>query len=56
GLRVIGQLQTYRVLWIRDTPIAKPEKMILVCEVPNIDLFDAASMFGIQIYVLPPMP
>lgn len=56
GLRVIGQLQTYRVLWIRDTPIAKPEKMILICEVPNVDLFDAASMFGIQIYVLPPIP
>lgn len=56
GLRVIGQLQTYRALWIRDTPIAKPEKMILICEVPNVDLFDAASMFGIQIYVLPPTP
>jgi hypothetical protein len=53
GLRVIGQLQTYRVLWIRDTPIMKPERMVLVCEVPNIDLFDAASMFGIQIYVIP---
>ena len=56
GLRVIGQLQTYRALWIRDTPILKPEKMILVCEIPDTDLFDAAAMFGILIYVLPPVP
>ncbi len=52
GLRVIGQLQTYRALWLRDPKINKIERMILVSEVPNEDLFDAASMFGISIYLI----
>jgi len=52
GLRVIGQLQTYRALWLRDPKINKLETMILVSEVPNEDLFDAASMLGISIYIL----
>lgn len=52
GLRIIGQLQTYRVLWLRDPKINKIEKMILVSETPNEDLFDAASMLGISIYIL----
>ncbi|MBA7495703.1 hypothetical protein ES702_06292 [subsurface metagenome] len=52
GLRVIGQLQTYRALWLRDPKINKLERMILVSEVPNEDLFDAASTYGISIYVL----
>jgi len=52
GLRVIGQLQTYRALWLRDPKINKLERMILVSEVPNEDLFDAASTYGILIYVV----
>ena len=52
GLRVIGQLQTYRALWLRDPKINKMERLILLSELPNEDLFDAASMHGILIYVL----
>ncbi|MBA7495671.1 hypothetical protein ES702_06260 [subsurface metagenome] len=52
GIRIIGQLQTYRVLWLRDPKINKLERMILVSETPNEDLFDAASTLGISIYIL----
>ncbi|MBA7713900.1 hypothetical protein ES703_122910 [subsurface metagenome] len=52
GLRVIGQLQTYRILWIRDPKINKIEKMVLLSETPNEDLFEAASMCGILIYII----
>ena len=51
GLRAIGQLQTYRALWIRDIKIWKPEKAILVCETIDPDFADAASMYGIMIFV-----
>lgn len=53
GLRILGQLQTYRVLWLRDPKLAKIERMILVCESIDQDLLDAASMMGVLIYVIP---
>lgn len=52
GLRAIGQLQTYRALWIRDIKILKPEKAVLVCEILEEDFADAASMYGIMIFVI----
>ena len=52
GLRVIGQLQTYRALWLRDPKINKIEKLILLSENFNKDLLDAASMYGITIYMM----
>lgn len=53
GLRILGQLQTYRILWLRDPKITKIERMILVCERIDQDLLDAASMMGVLIYVIP---
>lgn len=52
GVRIIGQLQTYRALWLRDPKIIKIERMVLVCERHNTDLFDAAGMLGILIYLV----
>lgn len=52
GLRSIGQLLSYRVLWIRDPPIQKPEKLVLVGERIETNLLDAASSYGIQIYLI----
>ncbi len=52
GLRSIGQLLAYRVLWIRDPVIAKPEKLVLVAETIEKNLLDAASSYGIQIYLI----
>lgn len=52
GLRSIGQLLSYRVLWIRDPVIIKPEKLILVAETIEENLLDAASSYGIQIYLI----
>lgn len=52
GLRALGQVQTYRALWIRDPIILKPEKVVLVCERIRPDLLDAASMYGVLVYVV----
>lgn len=50
GLRSLGQLQTYRTLWIRDPKIAKPEKCVLVCGLISPDFLDTASMYGIHVF------
>jgi len=50
GLRAVGQLQVYWALWQEDPKIAKPEKMVLVCEQIDQDLLSAAAKFGILIY------
>ncbi len=50
GLRSLGQLQTYRTLWIRDPKIDKPEKCVLVCGKISPDFLDAASMYGILVF------
>ena len=50
GLRSLGQLMTYQVLWIRDPVIRKPEKLILVCDTIDKDLLDAAATHSIQVY------
>jgi len=52
GLRAIGQLQSYRVLWLRDPKIAKPEKLVLVASTIEEDLLDVASTYGIQNYII----
>ncbi len=52
GLRALGQLQTYRLLWTRDPVILKPEKLILVCETIEKNLLDAASSHGLQIIII----
>lgn len=52
GLRILGQLIAYKTLWLRDPKINKLETMILVSEVPNEDLFDAASTYGVSIYII----
>jgi len=52
GLRSIGQLQSYRVLWIRDPKIFKPEKMVLVSQTIQPDLLDVAGMYQIQCFIV----
>lgn len=52
GLRAIGQLQTYRALWLRDPVIPKIERPLLVCRQIEPDLLDAASMHGILVYIV----
>lgn len=49
GLRSLGQLFTYQTLWIRDPQIAKPERLVLVCDTIEKDLLDAAGMRGISV-------
>ncbi|MBW8035624.1 MAG: hypothetical protein FVQ79_08340 [Planctomycetes bacterium] len=50
GLRSLGQLQTYRTLWIRDPKINKPEKCVLVCNRIAPDFLDTCGMYGIDVY------
>jgi len=52
GLRAIGQLLSYRSLWLRDPKIEKLEKMLLVCNKRDEDLFDVCGIQGIQVYVI----
>lgn len=52
GLRAIGQVQTYRALWLRDPKIAKIEKAVLVADRINIDLLDAAGMYGVSTFIV----
>ena len=52
GLRAVGQLLTYQTLWIEDSPILKPEKLILVCENVDPNLMTACVKYGIMTYVV----
>lgn len=52
GLRSIGQLQTYHALWLRDPAIPLPERLVMVCEMMDPDLLDAAGMYGLQVYIV----
>lgn len=53
GLRALGQVQTYRSLWIEDPQIQKPEIPALVIEHIDTDLISSAARYGTQIYVMP---
>ena len=52
GLRAVGQLLSYRALWLRDPKFAKIERMLLVCNKVDPDLFDVCGIQGIQVYVI----
>ncbi|MBA7495938.1 hypothetical protein ES702_06534 [subsurface metagenome] len=52
GLRALGQVQTYRALWLRDPIIMKIEKMVLVCDRIDPDLLDAAGMQGVLVFIV----
>jgi hypothetical protein len=52
GLRAVGQLNTYRALWMEDPKIMKPEKPVLVCRTIDTDLAKSLSLYGGQIYVV----
>ena len=53
GLRALGQVQVYRSLWIEDPAIAKPEKMVIVCQTLDSDLGAAAAQNGVLLFVMP---
>lgn len=52
GLRFLGQIQIYRALWLRDPPIAKIEKPVLVAETIDPDILDAAGMYGVLVFIV----
>ncbi|MBA7496284.1 hypothetical protein ES702_06883 [subsurface metagenome] len=52
GIRALGQLQTYRALWLRDPKMAKIERLILVGERIDPDLIDAAGTYGLQVFLV----
>jgi len=51
GLRFLGQIQIYRSLWLRDPPIDKIEKPVLVAERIDPDILDAAGMYGVMVFL-----
>ncbi|MBA7496167.1 hypothetical protein ES702_06765 [subsurface metagenome] len=52
GLRALGQVQTYRALWLRDPKIMKMERPVLVADTINKDLLDAAGMYGVLTFIV----
>ncbi len=52
GLRALGQVQTYRALWLRDPKIMKIERPVLVADTINKDLLDAAGMYGVLTFIV----
>ncbi len=52
GLRSIGQLISYGVLWTRDPIIPKIEQLVLVGSTVELNLLDAAATIGIRVYVI----
>jgi hypothetical protein len=53
GLRVLGQLLAYRSLWLEDPKILKPERLVLVSQRIDEDLFSALGRHGVSIFVIP---
>ncbi len=56
GLRAVGQLQSYRVLYLEDPKFVKIEKMVLVLERVDRDVIASAAAYGIACYVMPSAP
>lgn len=56
GLRAVGQLLVYESLWLEDPKIAKPVKMVLVCEGVDQDLIASAARRKIHTWVMPAPP
>ena len=52
GLRFLGQIQIYRTLWLRDPPIAKIERPVLVAESIDPDILDAAGMYSVMVFIV----
>jgi len=52
NLRYLGQLQTYRALWLRDPLISKIERLVLVSERVDPDVLDAAGMYGVLVFIV----
>jgi len=53
GMRALGQLMAYRHLWTEDTPIQKPEKLVLLASVIDQDLISAAARYQVQVFIIP---
>jgi len=56
GLRSVGQLQSYRVLYLEDPKFEKIEKMVLVFEHIDTDVIASAAAYGILCHVMPSAP
>jgi len=52
GLRAIGQLLSYGLLWKRDPKIDKPLKLVLVSGTIEEDLLDVVSSYGVLTFVV----
>lgn len=52
GLRAVGQLATYLVLWLEDPKPAKPAKTVLVCEQLDPDIERTLPVYGMRAYTV----
>jgi len=52
GLRAVGQLATYLVLWLEDAKPPKPAKTVLICERLDSDIERTLPVYGMQAYTV----
>lgn len=52
GLRAIGQLQSYQILWNMDPKVRKPEKLVLVAGTIENDLLTVASTLSFLCHII----
>ncbi|HEA68069.1 hypothetical protein LCGC14_0867530 [marine sediment metagenome] len=52
GLRSIGQLSSYQILWNRDPKIMKPERLVLVAGTMEKDILDVAGTLSILCHII----
>ncbi|MBW2091448.1 MAG: hypothetical protein JRI34_04895 [Deltaproteobacteria bacterium] len=56
GFRALGQLQSYRFLYLEDPKFDKIEKVVLVLELIDTDIIAPAAAYGVACYVMPAEP
>lgn len=52
GMRSMGQLMTYKTLWLEDPKIDKTPVMLIVCQRLDPDLAASYGVFGAQAFVV----
>ena len=50
SIKAMGQLMTYKALWLDDPKISKPVEMILVCGWTDADILASMQSYGIRVF------
>jgi hypothetical protein len=50
-IKALGQLMTYKSLWLEDPKNSKPVEMVLVCDEEDADVVASMQGYGIRIFI-----